>query len=145
VWFVLKYIIFFKKITIPPNQIPSEYDLYFKYIVPLKKKKATYLRELYHTSKKYILESLIVFFFYNQESLMTDDFVCFHQGLVGNKTNIHTFFFFFFFLISKNYIKLVIYVDIYKSNTSYDNITIYKYYLLEYATHSLFLNKSTLV
>jgi hypothetical protein len=28
-----------------------------------KKKKATYLRELYHTSKKYILESLIVFFF----------------------------------------------------------------------------------
>jgi len=71
---------------------------------------------------------------------MTDDFVCFHQGLVGNKTNIHTFF-----LILKNYIKLVIYVDIYKSNTSYDNITIYKYYLLEYATHSLFLNKSTLV
>jgi hypothetical protein len=57
----------------------------------------------------------------------TDDFVCFHQGLVGNKTNIHTFFFFFFFLILKNYIKLVIYADIYKSNTSYDNITIYKY------------------
>ena len=111
IWFILQIYCTFKKKKshVPPRTIPHLEEVYsrkshclFFFII----KKVSWLMTLF---------------------VSTDDFVCFHQGLVGNKTNIHTFFFFFFFLILKNYIKLVIYADIYKSNTSYDNITIYKY------------------